>query len=286
MKKGWNAWLKIAGIVLLLFLLWLVVVLLLRISHNNSDEVIVKFLDIGQGDAILIETPSGRQVLVDAGPDKSILQNLAKELKFGDKEIDLVIASHPDTDHIGGLPYVFSQYQVKAYFDNGVVADNPAYQNIIKQLRTETVLYFNLLKGNQIILDQDLILTVLSPNSLMPNFDANTQSIILRLDYGSSSVLLTGDAPSEIENYLIQNNFNLEADILKVGHHGSKTSTLVEWVQKVAPEYAVISVGKNNYGHPATEVLDNLQVNKVKVLRTDELGTVVCRLKQAEFNCE
>ena len=286
MTKTDYKFIRRSSLLLLVFVLFLISTILSSyLSGTKTDLVKVKFLNIGQGDAILIETASGRQVLIDGGADKQVLQRLAEELKFGDKKIDIVIASHPDSDHIGGLPYVFQQYQIDAYLDSGVLTDGTAYQAIDNHINQNQTPHFYAVRGTQIILDTDVVLTVLSPATTLSNFDTNTQSIILRLDYGSSSVLFTGDAPQVIEEYLVKNNFNLSADILKVGHHGSKTSTADNFVQAVAPQYAAISVGKNSYGHPAPEVLETLQKNSVQILRTDELGTISCLLSKVQIVC-
>jgi competence protein ComEC len=256
-----------------------------------GGDLIVSFLDIGQGDAILIKTPNGNRMLIDGGPDKKILEQIGNELPFGEKKIDVVLATHPDSDHIGGLPYIFDQYEIGAYFDSGVQAESPAYLAIKQRIFDEVgEKYFHGNRGMKIILDEkaDVVFEIFSPAMVYENADTNTTSIVGKLKYAGQNFLFTGDAPQGVEDYLVDYfGEELNSQVLKVGHHGSKTSTSQKFVKQVLPEFAIISSGVGNtYGHPTVEVLEILQTENVKILRTDQSGTIQCRVKAGKLGCE
>lgn len=251
------------------FTLWLMVAL--KVGERPLEVV---FLDVGQGDAIYIETPLGSQVLIDGGRDRRVLRELSKVMPFWDRSIDLVIATHPDADHIGGLVDVLEAFQVDYLMDTEVKNDTPVFRSYTAAVKTEAVERIPPARGTQITLDDNVILTVLS-REVVAASNTNDASIVARLDYGDTSFLFTGDATKEIERELLGLHDVLDSDVLKVGHHGSDTSTSSEFVSAVSPSIAVISVGKgNSYGHPTKNVLDTLSDQTVRVLRTDEVGTI------------
>lgn len=251
------------------FTLWLMVAL--KVGERPLEVV---FLDVGQGDAIYIETPLGSQVLIDGGRDRRVLRELSKVMPFWDRSIDLVIATHPDADHIGGLVDVLEAFQVDYLMDTEVKNDTPVFRSYTAAVKTEAVERIPPARGTQITLDDNVILTVLS-REVVAASNTNDASIVARLDYGDTSFLFTGDATKEIERELLGLHGVLDSDVLKVGHHGSDTSTSSEFVSAVSPSIAVISVGKgNSYGHPTKNVLDTLSDQTVRVLRTDEVGTI------------
>lgn len=237
----------------------------------------VAFLDVGQGDAVFIQSPTGNQVLLDGGPGKAVLRELASVMPWFDRSIDLIIGSHPDADHIGGLLDVLERYQVSGFMDPGVESDNGLDEALATLVSREPAERLLARSGQRIHLGGGAVLTVLFPDRDPAGLETNDASVVARLVYGNTEFLLTGDSPKKIEQYLIgQHKNNLEADVLKVGHHGSRTSTSPELLYWVRPSYAVISVGSDNrYGHPHAEVLDNLKNASSTVVRTDEQGTIV-----------
>ena len=258
---------------------------------NSHRKLTVAFLDVGQGDAIYIEAPNGKQMLVDGGPDRKVVSALGSIMPFADKSLDVVLATHPDADHIGGLPYVFDSYKVSAFVDNGATSDTQTFMTLQKKVSEENSARAKAFRGMKIILDEKdgVVLKILSPYMDTKNLkDTNTGSIVAELSYGSSTFMLTGDAPQEVENYLsLHDGGNLKSDVLKVGHHGSRTSWSDSFFKAVAPKYAIISDGKNNrYGHPHKEVLDLLNKLEIKIFRTDEEGTVVCESDATKVKCE
>ncbi|MBI4692335.1 MAG: MBL fold metallo-hydrolase [Candidatus Terrybacteria bacterium] len=247
---------------------------------ENRQGLEVYFLDVGQGDAIFIETSNGNQILIDAGPNRQVLRELSKVMPFYDRSIDVVMESHPDSDHIGGLPEVLGRYDVTLVIESGVGSDNAVYvetEKIISEKRIKKILAR---RGMQINLGDGAHLDILFPDRDISGLDTNDASIVARLIYGENEFLFTGDSPKKMEKYLVSLDGNppaggLQSDVLKLGHHGSKTSSSEEFLGYVKPLYAVISAGKNNrYGHPHQEILERLNQFKIPYLRTDEKGII------------
>ena len=237
----------------------------------------VAFLDVGQGDAIFIETPDGVQVLIDGGPDSGVVRELSKQLPFFDKTIDVVLATHSDKDHIGGLIDVLERYQVETIIrtenknDTEVAALFDTFQN------TEGAEVYFARAGQQLQIGASTTLLILSPQGDPTDWESNTASIVAQLEYGESTFMLTGDAGVNIEEYLSETYGSLlQSDVLKLGHHGSRTSSGDIFLDTVSPRYAVVSAGAgNSYGHPHKEVVENLDERDIEILQTADLGTIV-----------
>lgn len=241
----------------------------------------VDVLNIGQGDSIFIETPSMRRILIDGGPNSSVLGKLAKRMPLWSKSLDVVILTHPDADHVIGLLHVLKKYEIDYIIWTGMIRDGGNYQEWIsllekKQNEGSKII---IVKLNDQIKTGNVALKILHPfENLTGHFfdkQGNDTGIVTSLQYGKKSFLFTADASNAVEQGLINYQVNLDSDVLKIGHHGSKYSTSEEFLQAVSPDIAVISVGKNNsYGHPTQEVLQKLQEFGIKVLRTDTDGDV------------
>ena len=260
-----------------IFALLLVAVLVWR-EVWARDGGILKFyvLDVGQGDAIFIETPSGNQILIDGGPDKSVLKELGEVMPFYDRTIDLVILTHPHLDHAGGLTEVFKNYQVLKYMDSGEPDTLAEYRELKKTVEAEKIPYLEARRGMKIILDENAVLNILTPEKLLPGSSEHRNMVISRLSFGEVDFLLTGDAERPLEFFLVEKGDEIGSEVLKAGHHGSRTSSNLLFLEKVAPEYALISAGlKNKYGHPHREVLENLDKIGAKILRTDLDGRIL-----------
>ena len=271
-------WYLLGVLVLAVLFIWGIV-----LAEGKEGVLTVAFLNVGQGDSIYIEAPNGNQVLIDGGPDKKVLRALGEIMPFYDRSIDVIVATHPDKDHIGGLPIVLENYAVEVIIESGVGSKTNTYrelQNIIENQGLTRIL------GRRdviIILDEKrgVYLRVLFPDQDVSDWDANEASVITRLVYGENSFLFPVDTPQSIENYLtyLERNSSdggLKSDVLKVGHHGSKPSTSPFFIAKVRPAYAIISAGENNrYGHPNQEVLDVLKNYQANILTTYEEGTII-----------
>lgn len=258
---------------------------------GNEKVLRVSFLDVGQGDAIFIQSPDGEQLLIDGGPNKKVLSELGKVMPFWDRSIDIVIATHPDADHIGGLPDVLERYDVEYIFDSAVVSDSSIYDVWQRAIQNEHARYTHLYRGTRVFLDENIWLDVLYPSrekfeNKNPSasldeardksfrINPNEASIIVRLTYGNTCIILTGDIERNGELELL--NDDIDCDVLKIAHHGSKTSTSDAFLQAVSPAIAIISAGKDNrYGHPHNVILNKLQSAGISLFRTDEVGRVI-----------
>ena len=252
------------------------------LGHKNDDGLLhVTFLDVGQGDATLIESPSGTQVLIDGGRGKMVLRPLGRTMGFFDRDIDMIIATHPDADHIGGLVDVLKRYRVHTIVMTENESDAPVYDVFKKAVQNKgaqvifarTGEVFDLGKGAS----GSTTLTVLFPDHDPTGLESNTSSIVSRLTYGESEYLFMGDSPQSIEEYVVGIfSDTLASDVLKVGHHGSRTSTSESFVTTVHPTYAIISAGKDNsYGHPHKEVTDLLSAKGITQKNTADEGSII-----------
>lgn len=247
------------------------------ITSSADPELRVVFLDVGQGDATFIESPAGTQVLIDGGPGSSVLRALSAEMGFFDRDLDMVIATHPDRDHVGGLVDVLERYEVDALMRTENQSDSSAANQFNRAVATEGAAQTYARRGDVVSLGGGATLHVLFPDRAVTELESNSSSIILQLRYGETEFLLTGDAPSGIEEYLLTlDGEKLESDVLKVGHHGSRTSTDVGFLRAVDPAHAVISAAaESRYGHPHEEVVDRLVDYGVKIKNTADAGSVV-----------
>ncbi|MEX0917264.1 MAG: ComEC/Rec2 family competence protein [Candidatus Paceibacterota bacterium] len=244
---------------------------------ETSDELVVTFLDVGQGDAIFIEAPNGNQMLIDGGRGKEVIRALSRVMPFYDRSIDVVVATHPDQDHIGGLVDVIERFDVEKVFRSGAVNDTSVYWAFNETLQGKSVEQVLARRGMRVILQEGIIFEILFPDRDVSLVDPNAASIIGKLSYGNHEFMLTGDAPKSIENYLVSlYGKKLESDVLKAGHHGSNTSSGENFVGFVSPEYAIISAGRDNrYGHPHQEVLNTFAQFNIPVFATSENGDIV-----------
>ncbi len=244
---------------------------------SEKETITVSFFDVGQGDAIFIETQNGTQVLIDGGKGRSILRMLGSSMSFFDRDIDVVVATHPDLDHIGGLSEVFPRYSIGMFVESGVYdagMDNTYLHTLVGE---EGLTVIHARKGQYLILDKGVVLEFLFPDRDATHLETNTASVVARLTFGETSFLFTGDAPAGIEMYLAGiYGTALHADVLKLGHHGSNTSSSDVFLGYVAPLYAVVSAGCDNpYGHPSKEVTKRLAQFEVEMLDTCTYGTIV-----------
>lgn len=245
-------------------------------ANLHSNDLTVYFLDVGQGDAIFIDTPNGNQMLIDGGRNKQVIVELSKIMSVYDRSIDVVLATHPDSDHIGGLSFVLERYQVRGFIDSHKSSDTATSRALKSALDGSGAKKVIAKRGMRVVLDRGIYFDILYPNQSVENLEANEASIIGRLVYGQNTFIFTGDAPAKIENYLVfLDKEKLQADVLKIGHHGSRTSSSEIFVRTVAPTIAVVSAGQDNqYGHPHQEVVDRFRSLNIEVLSTADLGTI------------
>lgn len=233
--------------------------------------------DVGQGDAIWIETPDRYQVLIDGGPNARVIEKLGSVMGFWDREIDLLVLTHPHADHLTGLLDVLDRYTVGAVIDPDAEYDTAEYALWEEKLAQKKIPRYRATAGMEVAIGKYATLSILSPmetprGRLSNVHDAN---IVSELSFGDIEFLLTGDAEAKLERALLSRGRISDIEVLKVGHHGSKTSSSDAFLSAARPEFAVISAGKNNrYGHPHPSVLERLEAFGIEVFRTDIVGNV------------
>lgn len=263
-----------------LFSLLLLAILLALASPAAAADLEVVFIDVGQGDSILVVSPEGKTVLVDAGTPKAASAVLRELKRRGIRRLDLALVTHAHNDHVGGMAEVLSKVPARFYMDSGVAHPSRAYDKLLKVLEREKVPVRKARAGRKVNLGGGAVLTLLAPEEPLlhgTRSDVNANSVVSRITFGDFSVLLTGDAEQPTEARLVKQG-GLRSTVLKVAHHGARYSSTPAFLSRVRPEVAVISVGADNtYGHPTRETLRRLETLRARVLRTDRDGTVVVR---------
>lgn len=282
-------------IILAVFLLLNIFIWSAVVRTDRHGILTVAFLDIGQGDGIYIEAPNGNKMIIDGGPSAGAeLRALGQVMPFWDHSIDLVLATHPDQDHVGGLPAVIERMNVSYVVTTENSSGTGAYAAFEKAITEKGLERILARTGEKIILDEGVVLEILFPDRSTLGWDTNTSSIVARLSYGDESFLFTGDSPQSIEKYLVsklaqggqirKDGQSLHSNVLKLGHHGSRTSSSQIFLSAVNPDYAIISAGLNNkYGHPHKEVTDLLTLLKIPSISTVDHGTTVFKTDGTEL---
>lgn len=266
----------------LLSLLW--VCLSLWAQAAGAAELKLVFFSIGQGDAALIVSPTGKRVLIDGGPPEGTPALLAGLARYVPDQIDLIVLSHPHLDHLGGLKRVVDNpaVPVKMFLDGAFPSTSPPYQSLLTLLRTKGIPVKQALLGRKIDLGDAAMLTILGPPApwlVKTRSDVNANSVVVRLDWRGRSALFTGDAEPETEAWLLTQTRLpgqaklLQGEVLKVAHHGGRFSSTTPFLQAVQPKLAVISVATvNDYKHPTPEAMDRITAVGARILRTDQAG--------------
>ena len=272
--KKYFPWLLLAAIGCVGMFVWSAVFTI----EAKQGKLLLHVFDVGQGDSLFIEGPNGNNVLIDGGPDDKVLAELGKTLPYWARSIDLVVLTHPHADHVDGLINVLKRYHVGMVLESDVNYPTPENDELHHVIQSKSIPDVVAARGEIVDLGEGAKLYVLAPfRSFVSENPTNVHDsmVVLKLAYASSSAMLMGDAEVPLEFQLIAAGDNLRADILKVGHHGSKTSSNELFLEAVHPFFAAISVGaKNRYGHPTQGVLDRLHQLGIKIFRTDEDGEV------------
>lgn len=255
---------------------------------SAQNQLKVHFIDVGQADSILIQTPEGKAMLIDAGnnDDGDLVVSYLKSQ--GVKKIDVLVGTHPHEDHIGGMDNVIYSFDIGKIYMPKAASTTRTYEDLLTAIKSKNLKVSTAKAGIAIDIDPKVKIEMLAPNSEAYD-DLNNYSAVIKLTYGKTAFLFEGDAESSSEKEMLEKGYELKADVLKIGHHGSSSSTTPEFLSAVSPKYAIISVGKNNdYGHPAKATMDKLKAANIAVYRTDECGTIIAASDGANisFNCK
>lgn len=259
-----------------ILLLLIAAFLMIFTLNTTAQNLKIHFIDVGQGDSILIETAENKNILVDGGDRADQIAariiNYLKDQKI--EKIDYIISTHPHADHIGGLVDIIDSFEVGTVLDSGKIHSSKTYENYLKKIDQQNIAFDTPRQGDKLKFGESEI-NFLHPDQNLENYDLNNSSLVFVLKFKKQKFLFTGDIEKNIEVKLLQENPNLKVDLIKVPHHGSKTSSFSKWIKSLNPQLAVIQVGDNHYGHPAAEVIEFYQKNGTQVYRNDLNGNVV-----------
>lgn len=243
-----------------------------QLTNLQKNNLLVHYIDVGQGDCILVQV-NGKNLLIDSGTGESKDKVVAYLRKQGVKKLDYVVATHPHEDHIGGMSNVIKNLQIGSFYAPKKTANTKVFEDMISALNGKKIISAK--AGVKLDMGENTTCEMLAPNSSSYE-DINNYSAVIKLTYKNNKFLFMGDAQKLSEQEIISSNADLACDVLKVGHHGSSTSTSKEFLDKASPKIAVISCGKNNqFGHPHKETITELKNKKIITYRTDIEGTIV-----------
>ncbi len=267
---------RLTGMVLAVLLCVVAVMWYAVLREDRHGILTVSFLDVGQGDSVYIDAPSGRQVLIDGGKSSTVLRRLASVMPWWDRTIDVVVPTHPDADHIGGLVDVLARYKVSTIIHSSVEGDTQTAKALVEAMKQEGSRNVVAMRGQVVDLGGGAYLQILYPDRLLPHVATNDGCVVVRLVYGKTSFMLSCDAPQGVEEYLVAlDGASLRSDVLKAGHHGSKYSSSPIFLGFVSPSSGVFSRGcTNTYGHPAPEVVERFKQFGIPTFDTCKDGTV------------
>lgn len=249
-------------------------------KNQPTDELQVVFFDVGQGDAHFIRTPGGQNILIDGGPDKTVLEKLSKYLPASDRTIDLMILTHPHADHAAGLVEVLQRYDVQRVLATGVIHTTDTYLAWLNEVKEQKIIFDQAVAGKQYKFEstvEPVYLEVIYPDRNVRDEefdDLNESSVVVMLSYFNKKFLFTGDISVDNELRILKRGVDVSADVLKVSHQGADTSSSQEFLDAVNPQYAIIPVGENNYGHPSLRIIRRIERMGTKIFRTDQDGDI------------
>lgn len=248
----------------------------MEIQKLHRGNLRLDIFDIGQGDAILATTPAGQHILIDGGPNTDLLEDLGERLPFFDRTIELLILSHPDADHITALPEVLQRYRVKNILLTGAAHGSGRYEALLAAIEAQGSRVLLADSTQDIELDSGVMLDVLWPQTDLLGREveaANNESVVAKLIYGPHEILLTGDIEKETELALLQSGADLRSTVLKVAHHGSRTSSSTGFLLAVQPQLGLISSGRDNqFGHPHPEIIERYRQLGIETQNTQQSG--------------
>lgn len=270
------------SVVVLISTLFLIIIPVNGDSRANPlNDMKVHFINVGQGDSMLLQTPNGKNILIDGGPPDSGKQVVRYLNEHNVSKLDLIIATHPDFDHIGGLPQIMKQIKVERVIDSGKIHTTRTYTRYLNQIRKQEIPFQIAKENKKINIDPNLDILVLNAHEKSKN--NNESSIVLKITYQEIDFLLMGDVEREQEREFLE-KYDIKAEILKVGHHGSNTSSTLRFLETVRPKVAILTYSKqNNYGHPVNRVIANLHRIQSQIYSTAAYGNIVIETEGKNF---
>jgi len=262
---------------IILFFLILFGALLFFINSNKNKDLNINYLNVGQGDATLIKTPFGQNILIDGGPDDKVLDEMGRLLSWNDKVIDLMVLTHPHDDHVTGLISALERYEIKKIIYTGVAHTSPNYLKWLQLIKEKHISMAIGIAPQKINIGPECYLEIVYPfqNQDLSQEELNNTSMVINLVYGNTNFLFTGDIHSDKEEMIAEKYPNWNVDVLKIAHHGSNTSTSDVFLNALKPKIGIIFVGLNNpFNHPEKRVINRLLNQKIKIFRTDKDGTI------------
>ena len=255
--------------------IFLILLLVIYVNGCAREKLFsVHIIDIGQGDSIFIQTLEDKRILIDAGDEEAEHTIYSYLKRRGVKKIDVLIATHPDTDHIGSMDYIIDKFKISHFYMPNAKTDSEAFYNLLDSCKEKNLKIEYLTKGDVLKIDGSTTMEILSPSKITDKNNLN--SIVSLLNYKGYEFLFTGDAEKENESEILSSCNLPDIEFLKAGHHGSSSSSTDEFIEKLKPEAVAISCGYNNdYGHPHRSVLDTFRENGAVVYRTDKNGSLV-----------
>ncbi len=267
------------GYVILIVLISLFIIFQVYVEYKKQfpENYKVTFFDISLGDSILIQTPKGKTILIDSGANSDISQKLSQILSFFDKTIDIFILSHGDDDHAGGINSFLKHYKIGQIFFNGADKQTPIYDEFESLIKNKNISFKILESSHDFFLDKNIFLDTIFPFKNISYLEnhGNDESLVFKIDLFGKRILFTGDIEQEIEEEILLSGENLKSDILKLAHHGSKTSSTQAFLNAVRPKYAIAQANLDNkFGHPHKEVIERLKTNNIQFLQTGIAGNI------------
>lgn len=243
-------------------------------NANAQNIMKVSYIDVGQGDSILVQV-NGKNLLIDAGPNESTDKLMSYLSKQNIKKLDFIVATHPHEDHVGAMDTVIKKYDIGEFYAPKKMATTKTFENMVNALKSKNIKINAATAGVSLDLGENVKCEMVAPNGT--NYEnLNNYSAVIKITYGNSKFLFMGDAEKLSEKEILNKNYDISSDVLKLGHHGSSSSSSKAFLDKVSPKIAIISCGKNNdYGHPHKETLEEMKKRNIQVYRTDIDGSIV-----------